>query len=59
MKKWATPEISELNLSCTEQGKDMSTEWDEIRVDQNNEYWVSFQSGADSNPNPVGPIIVK
>ncbi len=58
MKTWVTPEISELNLSCTEQGKDMSQSWDEIRVDQNGEFWVSFQSGGDSNPKPVGPIIV-
>lgn len=59
MRIWNVPEITELDISCTEQGKDMNTSWDEIRVDQDGEFWVSFQSGADSNPKPVGPIIVK
>ena len=59
MKTWNTPEIAELDVACTEQGRDMAKDWDEIRVDQNGEFWVSFQSGGDSNPEPVGPITVK
>ena len=49
MKTWTTPEVSELNISATAQGKHISTSFDEIRVDQNGNYWVSFTSGADSS----------
>jgi len=58
MKKWNTPVIDELNIACTEQGKNMSTSFDETRVDQNGNYWVSFASGADSKPDVDGPITV-
>ena len=34
MKKWKTPEVEELSISCTEQGKNLSSQYDEIRVDQ-------------------------
>ena len=46
MKTWDTPTIDELNISCTEYGHSFSTNYDEVRVDQNGEYWVSFSSGA-------------
>lgn len=59
MKTWNTPAVSELSISCTEQGKDMSKDFDEIRVDQNGNYWVSFASGADSNPELDGEVTVK
>ncbi len=58
MKKWNTPVIDELNIACTEQGKNMSNNFDEIRVDQNGNYWVSFSSGVDSNPAISGSITV-
>lgn len=58
MKKWVTPAIDELKVSETAQGKNLSTDFDEIRVDQNGNYWVSFASGADSNPNIDGTITV-
>lgn len=58
MKTWTTPEVSELNISATAQGKHISTEFDEIRVDQNGNYWVSFASGEDSNPDVDGSITV-
>jgi len=58
MKTWMNPEVVELDIACTEQGKHISTEFDEIRVDQNGNYWVSFASGADSNPDVDGTITV-
>ena len=58
MKKWNTPVIDELNIACTEQGKDISTSFDEMRVDQNGNYWVSFSSGVDSNPEVSGSLTV-
>lgn len=58
MRKWNAPEVTELNISCTEQGKDMSKDFDEIRVDQNGNYWVSFGSGVDSNPETDGKVTV-
>lgn len=58
MKTWIEPEIIELDITCTEQGTNMSSEFDEIRVDQNGNYWVSFSSGLDSNPDTDGFITV-
>lgn len=58
MKTWNKPEVAALNISCTEQGKNMDKKFDEIRVDQNGNYWVSFGSGADSNPDTDGDITV-
>lgn len=59
MKTWNTPAVSELSISCTEQGKNMNTSYDEIRVDQNGNYWVSFASGADSKPELDGEVTVQ
>ena len=58
MKKWNTPVIDELNIACTEQGQQISSSFDEIRVDQNGNYWASFSSGADSTPTVDGTITV-
>lgn len=58
MKKWTTPEVSELNISATAQGKAITTSFDEIRVDQDGNYWASFSSGADSNPEVSGEVEV-
>ena len=37
----------------------MSKDFDEIRVDQNGNYWVGFGSGVDSKPEIDGEVIVK
>ena len=58
MKKWNTPAIDELKISCTEQGKNLSTKFDEIRVDQNGNYWAGFGSGLDSKPETSGDVEV-
>lgn len=58
MKTWKKPEIETLGVEMTMQGKHVSTYYDETRVDQNGNYWVSFSSGDDSKPNVDGPIFV-
>ena len=58
MKKWTAPAIETLKVSCTEQGQNISTTFDEIRVDQNGNYWASFSSGEDSNPETGGTLTV-
>ncbi len=57
MKTWVNPEVVELEISATAHGKKVQPNFDEIRVDQNGNYWASFQSGT-SAVTPVGPIIV-
>jgi len=59
MKKWNTPVVDELNVACTERGKKISANFDEIRVDQNGNYWASFTSGNDSEPEISGEVIAK
>lgn len=59
MKKWNTPSLDELNISCTEQGKAFNTTFDEIRVDQNGNYWASFTSGTAMDVELDGEVIVK
>lgn len=58
MKTWITPEVNELTIGATEQGQNISEKFDEIRVDQNGNYWASFTSGEDSNPTTGGTITV-
>lgn len=58
MTVWTKPEMEELAINMTAQGKDMSTSFDEVRVDQNGNYWVSFSSGADSKPEIDGNVTV-
>lgn len=58
MKTWNKPELATLNISCTEQGKDFHAQFDEIRVDQNGNYWAGFGSGVDSNPDLDGEVEV-
>lgn len=58
MRKWNAPEVTELNISCTEQGKHISEQFDEIRVDQNGNYWAGFSSGVDSKPDVNGEVTV-
>ena len=59
MKKWSTPTIESLDITCTEQGKNIKSDYDEIRIDQNGKYWVSFASGKDSKPELDGEVEVK
>lgn len=59
MKTWNSAAIEELNVAATAQGKNISKQFDEIRVDQNGNYWAGFGSGADSNPSTDGEVIVK
>lgn len=59
MKNWNMPKVEELNISCTEQGKNVQEKFDEIRVDQNGNYWAGFGSGVDSNPDINGEVEVK
>lgn len=58
MKKWNAPEVSELSISCTEQGQNLNKEFDEVRVDQNGNYWAGFGSGVDSKPETDGEVTV-
>ena len=59
MKTWNKPEMKELNINLTAQGKNIESDFDEIRVDQNGKYWVSFMSGTDSKPDISGEVEVK
>jgi hypothetical protein len=57
MKTWERPELQELTISATAQGKHVTNAIDEVRVDPSTgNYWASFTSGEDSNLDPVGPI---
>lgn len=58
MKTWKNPDMEELSIICTEQGKCLNKQYDEIRVDQNGNYWQGFGSGADSNPDTHGNVEV-
>ena len=58
MKNWIKPEVVEYAISATAQGKKFSNKPDEIRVDQDGNYWASFASGEDSNPDLNGEVIV-
>lgn len=58
MKVWMKPQLEELKISKTEQGQHLSNNFDEIRVDQNGNYWASFQSGEDSKPDIGGNVEV-
>lgn len=59
MKTWMKPEIETLGVEMTMQGKNLSAKFDEIRVDQNGNYWAGFGSGVDSKPETDGEVIVK
>lgn len=51
MKTWNTPAIEELNVSCTEYGKAYATKVDEVRVDQNGNYWYSHSGNGTATPD--------
>ena len=52
MKTWKKPEIETLGVEMTMQGQNIADKFDEIRVDQNGNYWVGGASGPAYN----GPI---
>ena len=58
MEKWQKPQLEELDIMETKQGKNLAVSFDELRVDQNGNYWVSFGSGTDSKPDTDGDIEV-
>lgn len=58
MNKWQEPQLMSLDIKMTQQGKNIKNDYDEVRVDQNGQYWVSFGSGEDSKPNTNGDIVV-
>lgn len=59
MSKWQRPELEELHIRETAQGKNLSSSFDEIRVDQNGKYWASFASGFDSKPSTDGTVTLR
>lgn len=42
MEKWQKPQLEELDIMETKQGKNLAVSFDELRVDQNGNYWASF-----------------
>lgn len=59
MKKWNSPAIKELPISMTQQSNAMSSNYDEVRTDQNGNLWVSFVSGGSKYDGKTdGDIIV-
>ena len=58
MKTWMNPEVAELDMECTEYGKKYAQSYDEVRVDQNGNYWFSYSAGEDV-PTPTGEVIKK
>ena len=58
MEKWQKPQLEELDIMETKQGKNLAVSFDELRVDQNGNYWTSFASGFDSNPDTDGSVKV-
>lgn len=59
MKNWMNAELVELEIAATAQGKNISSNFDEIRVDQNGNYWAGFGSGEDSQPGTDGKVTVE
>lgn len=55
MKTWNTPSVEELDMTCTEYGRKYATDYDEVRVDQNGNYWFSYSSGTEV-PTPTGEV---
>ena len=57
MKKWMTPSVEELDMTCTEYGTRYAKSFDEVRVDQNGQYWYSYSVGATSPVTPSASVI--
>ena len=58
MKTWNNPELVALDMTCTERGTKFSANFDEVRVDQDGNYWYSFSSGVETSPAPTSEVIV-
>lgn len=58
MKNWETPSIEALDVKCTENGTALLKNIDEIRVDQNGKYWISF-SGEGEKQDTDGNVTVE
>ena len=56
MKKWSNPELVSLDMACTEYGARYAKDYDEVRVDQNGQYWFSYSSGKEV-PKPSDEVI--
>ncbi|SFB19413.1 hypothetical protein SAMN05216249_11267 [Acetitomaculum ruminis DSM 5522] len=54
---WTKPQLEELGFEETKQGRHITTNFDEIRTDQNGNFWASFVSGSNSNPDVSGEVI--
>lgn len=47
MRTWTRPELEELEIAETAQGKVIKATFDAIRTDEKGNLWVSFPSGAE------------
>lgn len=56
MKNWESPMIETLDVKCTENGTALFTNIDEIRIDQDGKYWVSY-SGEGKEQETDGEVI--
>ena len=45
MRTWTRPELEELEIAETAQGKQIKPSFDAIRVDDKGNLWASFPSG--------------
>ena len=55
MKKWNSPELVSLDMEKTAYGNKYAQNYDEVRVDQNGNYWFSFSAG-EVVPTPTGIV---
>ena len=58
MKEWNSPELVALDMACTEYGTKYAQSYDDVRVDQNGQYWFSCSAG-EVVPTPTGEVIKK
>ena len=59
MKKWNSPELVSLDMEKTAHGTRHATSWEEVRVDQNGNYWFSYSAGSTVSPTPTAEVEVK
>ena len=55
MKKWNSPELVSLDMEKTAYGTRHSYSYDDVRVDQNGQYWFSYSAG-EVVPTPTGKV---
>lgn len=58
-KQWNSPVAETVAFTATEQGKKLGSQFDEVRVDQNGNYWRGFASGNDVTPVDGKIFIIK